>query len=720
MKMDSLDAKRAGLRTRPFHNKPLMKMHDGRGPRITLLLLWFALTFALPNEGRGASITIHVDHEIGRVSPLVFGANQLSYDLDYKRKGRIQTGYTNYGAGVWDPEKRRPEPEVLDLARQMGMPVCRFPGGCGTHTFDWKKTIGPVEKRPQWQFGVDEFMTLCRALDSEVIWTISYFVGSEQDAADLVEYLNGNPREEASPTGDVDWAARRTANGHSEPYGVRWFEFGNEVFHGNHNDIDRVEPEKYARRFVKYARAMKKIDPSIRLGAILRNQGTYNDAELQWTEAILPLIKSDVDFLVTHLYPPWGLSKHNPPPAEEIYASSLSVPAQVERLLEKIRTVTERIVGRALPIAITEFNGGFAGFHNPHYRHCLGTALLNAELLRIFMLPRSGVFMANYWQFANTYWGQIKGQHHYRGGSPHMRRPNYFPYYLYNNHFGTRLVKVDVECERYESPGLGQIPPCRSEESKEIVNPENLLKGKEWKIRPLDGVEANFKNDVLELDFRKNQDVNYFHAKIKVPAQPDSWYELSGWIKTEALTTKQGLCLAVGDSRGWTKTKSQALSGKVAGTSDWTRVSVRYRTLKETKSLDVMARRWGGRPPQTDPIRGKAWIRDVRLHRLNPFTLPATPYLSANASLSEDGRTLYVMVVNKDLKRAIKTDIRFTALPAAKEGHAWILRGPKIDSTNEVDPDTVGLLEKPFMISDDSFQFSFPSHSMTAIEIRRK
>ena len=301
-----------------------------------------------------------------------------------------------------------------------------------------------------------------------------------------------------------------------------------------------------------------------------------------------------------------------------------------------------------------------------------------------------------------------------------MRRPNYFPYYLYNNHFGTRLVKVDVECERYESPGLGQIPPCRSEESKEIVNPENLLKGKEWKIRPLDGVEANFKNDVLELDFRKNQDVNYFHAKIKVPAQPDSWYELSGWIKTEALTTKQGLCLAVGDSRGWTKTKSQALSGKVAGTSDWTRVSVRYRTLKETKSLDVMARRWGGRPPQTDPIRGKAWIRDVRLHRLNPFTLPATPYLSANASLSEDGRTLYVMVVNKDLKRAIKTDIRFTALPAAKEGHAWILRGPKIDSTNEVDPDTVGLLEKPFMISDDSFQFSFPSHSMTAIEIRRK
>ena len=692
-------------------------MQVENGLRNTLFSLLLVITFAIPRAAKGAEITILVDHEIGRVNPWIFGGNQLSYDLDYKRTGSVQTGYTNYGAGVWDPEKGRPASEVLDLAREMGMPVCRFPGGCGTHTFDWKKTIGPVGNRPQWQFGVDEFMTLCHTLNSEAIFTISYFSGTAQDAADLVEYLNGHPNE-AGPEDGVDWAARRAANGRLQPYGVRWFEFGNEVFHGNHNDIDRIEPEEYARRFVEYARAMKKMDPTIRLGAILRNQGTYNDTERQWTEAILPLIKNDVDFLVTHLYPPWGISKHNPPPAEEIYASLLAAPAQVERLLDKIRKVTERIVGRALPIAITEFNGGFAGFHNPHYRHCLGTALLNAELLRVFMLPQSGVFMANYWQFANSYWGQVRGQRHYRGGSPHIRRPNYFPHYLYHNHFGTRLVKVDVECERYESPGLGQVPPCRCEESKENVDPENLLKGKEWQIRPLDGVEASITNEVLELYFRKKQDINYFHSqKKRVPAQPDSWYELSGWIKTDALTTKQGLCLAVGDSRGWTKTKSQVMSNKVSGTTDWKRVVVRYRTLKETDSIDIFARRWGDRPPQTNRISGKAWIRDVRLHRLRPFTLPATPYLSANASLGEDGRTLYLMVVNKSLKRGIKTDIRLAAFPEAKEGHAWVLRGPKIDSTNEADPNRVGIVEHALKISDSTLQFTFLAHSMTAIEV---
>jgi len=53
--------------------------------------------------------------------------------------------------------------------------------------------------------------------------------GNANDAADLIEYLN-SPNNGSNPNGGVDWAAVRAANGHPEPYGIKSFEIGNEMF----------------------------------------------------------------------------------------------------------------------------------------------------------------------------------------------------------------------------------------------------------------------------------------------------------------------------------------------------------------------------------------------------------------------------------------------------------------------------------------------------------
>ena len=45
----------------------------------------------------------------------------------------------------------------------------------------------------------------------------------------------------SNPNGGIDWAVVRATQGHPEPYGVRWFEYGNESYHGGHRGSEPGE-----------------------------------------------------------------------------------------------------------------------------------------------------------------------------------------------------------------------------------------------------------------------------------------------------------------------------------------------------------------------------------------------------------------------------------------------------------------------------------------------
>lgn len=73
-------------------------------------------------------------------------------------------------------------------------------------------------------------------------------------------------------------------------YNVKYWEIGNE------NDLNNEwKAEKYANTVVQFSKAMKAVDPSIKIGA----NGMSGS---QWWDKIMPIIKDDVDFLVTHQY----------------------------------------------------------------------------------------------------------------------------------------------------------------------------------------------------------------------------------------------------------------------------------------------------------------------------------------------------------------------------------------------------------------------------------
>ena len=138
-----------------------------------------------------------------------------------------------------------------------GLGVLRYGGSMvNAPEYRWKKMIGDRDRRPQYKgwwypystngFGIEDFVQFCRAAGFESVFAIND-EETPEDAADLVEYLNGPATSE--------WGKRRAANGHPEPYGVRYIEIGNEEKTDAH----------YIERFKLLSEAMHARDPNVQL-----------------------------------------------------------------------------------------------------------------------------------------------------------------------------------------------------------------------------------------------------------------------------------------------------------------------------------------------------------------------------------------------------------------------------------------------------------------------
>jgi len=128
--------------------------------------------------------------------------------------------------------------------------------------YRFKKMIGDPDIRPpytgHWNrystngFGIEDFLKYCEKAGFTSAFAIN-IEETAQDAADMVEYLNGNK--------STTWGAKRAANGHPEPYNVKYIEIGNEevLFEGD----DLKTYMHYIQRFNALYDAMHAKDSSI-------------------------------------------------------------------------------------------------------------------------------------------------------------------------------------------------------------------------------------------------------------------------------------------------------------------------------------------------------------------------------------------------------------------------------------------------------------------------
>jgi alpha-N-arabinofuranosidase len=159
-------------------------------------------------------------------------------------------------------------PDAIAALKSLRSGVYRFPGGNFVSAHEWRDAIGDTDKRPPvwdpvWRavqpndIGTDEFMTLCKLLGVEPYITVSAGFGDAWSAAQYVEYANGAV---STPMGKL-----RAANGHPEPYRVKFWGIGNEAW--GDWQYGAMTLTQFEAKHNQFAKAMRKVDPTIKLVA---------------------------------------------------------------------------------------------------------------------------------------------------------------------------------------------------------------------------------------------------------------------------------------------------------------------------------------------------------------------------------------------------------------------------------------------------------------------
>ena len=254
-----------------------------------------------------------------RSVPFEFVAASDSADAHFEITG---TGVGSFRVGVvslmpadningWRADTTR-------ILRTLHSGIWRLPGGNFLSDWDWHGAVGPRDRRAPmfdhaWSamqtndLGMDEYMELTRILGVEPYVTVNAGLGDANSAAEEVEYLNGSPESE--------WGAKRAANGHSAPYGVKFWNIGNEPY--GWWQIGKTTLDYFLMKHNEFAAAMCSRDPSITLigsGAMPDQMHPRDARENVSLEGILPRFATEQDWTGGLLAKAWGnfqgLSEH--------------------------------------------------------------------------------------------------------------------------------------------------------------------------------------------------------------------------------------------------------------------------------------------------------------------------------------------------------------------------------------------------------------------------
>jgi len=649
-------------------------------------------------------IIVHANDQKGQVNKKIFGNMFISnYLPPEKTNGREYFGRSNYGDGIWDPKLKKSVKEVIDLARNAGISIVRISAG---EPQTWKNAIG--SKRNNFQYGLDELLKTTAEIGAEVIYRVQYSTGNIENAADLVEYLN-SPDDGSNPNGGIDWAKERSKNGHPKPYNIKYFEIGNEVY-------NKVSSTSYALGYLKFYNKMKEVDSSIKIGVVL----SYYD---YWNRSTMKIIKDKIDFGIAHAFSrPYGGYKvlreedSTRMSAKEIFEKSLCLPQlRFNWIFQKALKTMAAEAHKPIPLAITEYNSAFVQQKPVPYRHTLGNALVISEFLHIFLMPENNkynILMANYNGYLG-YSGMIKPntdfmRPNFKTPVWYIKRPNYYVYQLYKNHFGDILLNHELKSESYNiSHYKNFLETVITFNQIGEGTDQNLLQN-EWEISRVTGVDVKTVNDILEINFKSPATFNYGQKIKSVNLSPDSYYRLSAKINTDDLIDNKGIHLYAQGNKFSSHTYG------IKGNAGWVYCDTIFKTLPDTKNIRLIVRRHG----EDGPLKGKVFLKDIKLEKFIPSINTNIPYLSVTTSKSSDSKTIYLMVTNKSLEQDLKTEIILNNFKPDGIARIYSLWGDRISSTNEKRPyNKVRIHENEVTLSKNVLKTSFKKHSVTAIEI---
>ncbi len=269
------------------------------------------------------------------------------------------------------------------LLRDQHSGMWRFPGGNFISAYEWRDTIGDIDKRPpRWDpvwnalqpndVGVDEWMLMCELLGVEPYMNASAGFGDAHSAAELVEYVNGSV--------DTPMGKLREANGHAAPYGVKWWGIGNEMW--GDFQFGFMALDQYVYKNNLFGEAMRKVDPDIILVATGRAAEATDQfgTDKDFTGGLFKHSLPYIDVMSEHYY---ANAPPDTPAAEAVWAAANTVRAKVEAYEEYYRTIPG-LATKKVPMGIDEwaYTGGRGSGMRGGLQNTLADALAFHEMFR--------------------------------------------------------------------------------------------------------------------------------------------------------------------------------------------------------------------------------------------------------------------------------------------------------------------------------------------------
>lgn len=714
----------------------LMSAYNRRGNRIIfwdilspqyaslICTLLFLLGIGIPSncqaqEQMQNTITVNANRILGPVNRGIMGQIVLGSDSKglSPNQNKPNLSILRNAGGLWDPKTRSPDRFAAPLLKALRPGVLRYPGGNLGHGYDWQKAALPLNKRGNWAFGIMEYLKLAKMIGAHPQIQISAYSGTPADKGELVEFLN-SPATAAHP-----WAMRRLALGHPRPYGVKYFELGNEPDNGNQLLTD--PPKFYSvTAFINWfkatAKAMRAVDPSIRIGLPV---GWYGKPLRELLRQAGPY----ADFIIIHTY---AIKYHsNLTSVNENLAmqACMASDEQMQYLLRRYHQMVREAVGKNLPLAITEYNTDFLQNKPIPFRFTIGAAIFNADYVRILLKPDNDILLANYHQFINDYWGMVRGK------DPSLQlKPAYYAYLLWAKHFGASLIDTSVIGPKLNFSGFAAAGRAKgsSYQPPSILSDDNAFNHVRWDSPFLRNMlargaslEVDKSNGTITVHLDHHNTVNYINF-AEIPLFSDYigasnvQYHITfeaRYLNDDRTGSVGNLSLGIIDARGWWKTHSAttiAISGS-RGLEHWQKFAGWYYPLPDTKQITLVAR-------LLDSIDSSTGILQIRNIRVVPFrseVYPAYQALTTSASLSTDGKTLYVIVFNKSLDKSLPVELILNGFHV-KNGHYWQLAGTSALAEhlikNEIELVKKG--KKLELYQAGRINVTLPPHSMTAYE----
>ena len=332
--------------------------------------------------------------------------------------------------------------DVFEKIKQLNPAFIRWPGGNVAQDYHWSWGVGPRDERPTWtnlswknepepsDFGTDEFVAFARAAGAEPSITVNVEGrgATVEEAAAWVEYCNGPATSK--------YGAMRAANGHPAPFAVKLWEVGNEIWGDwvrGHSDA-----ETYAHNYNRYAKAMRAVDPSIKLIAV-------GDNNMNWNRTVLRAAGESIDYLAIHHYYGRHEARNDP-------LNLMARPLYFERFYREVGALLRELglEGR-VKLAINEWGLDL----QTEQQYSIDAALYGARLMNVFERSGALVEMSAVSDLVNGWPGGIiqAGRHNV------FVTPIYQVNQLYNTHRGEVRLGTTVNSPTFNTSREGTNVP---------------------------------------------------------------------------------------------------------------------------------------------------------------------------------------------------------------------------------------------------------------------